>query len=115
MIRLEHVLNLMHEHALAGRPALMHAQILVGIELAAPAKHADLDVAVKHDAAAAVLERRGLAYGNFGHAGIRSQASIVVLRSKLAYAPCSSVTGGCDKSRTLTHEHEEAPFCPHRT
>src|SRR4029077_17232179 len=113
--RRKHVLDLMHEHALAGRPALMHAQILVRIELAAPAKHADLDVAVKHDAAAAVLEGRGLAHGHFCHAGIRSQAPIVVLRSKLAYAPCSSVTGGCDKSRALSEEHEETPFFSHRT
>ena len=64
----KHVLDLVHDHALAGRATLVHAQIFVGVELALPAEHADLDVAVKHDAAAAVLERRGLACWNFSHA-----------------------------------------------
>ena len=70
---------------------------------------------IQEQAIPPVLEGRDLAHENFGHAGIRSQAPVVVLRSKLAYAPCSRVTGGCDKSRTLTHEPEETPFRPHRT
>src|SRR6266852_2317637 len=39
----QHVLDLVHDDALAGRPALMNAQVLVGVEPPLPVEHADLD------------------------------------------------------------------------
>src|SRR5262249_8938343 len=49
----EHILDLVHDHAFAARPALAQAEILIGVELALPMKHADLAAIVKHDAAVA--------------------------------------------------------------
>ena len=43
-VRRQHVLDLVHDHALAGRSALVGAEILIGVEPALPVKHADLDV-----------------------------------------------------------------------
>jgi hypothetical protein len=49
----EHVLDLVHDHALAAGAALVNAEILIGVELALPVEHPDLAAVVKHDAAVA--------------------------------------------------------------
>src|SRR5262245_52300106 len=53
-VRPEHILDLVHDDALAGWPALMNAQVLVGVEAALPVEDADLCPVVGDDAALAV-------------------------------------------------------------
>src|SRR3954464_15570872 len=50
----EYVLDLVHDDAFAGRPTLMNAEILVGVERALPVKHADLFARMFDDTALAV-------------------------------------------------------------
>src|SRR5579884_2653761 len=66
-VRSQDVLDLMHEQALAGRPALMPAQIFVCIELALPMKDADLATVVLDDATFAIRKLRNAGNENFGH------------------------------------------------
>src|SRR5215472_2690747 len=61
------LLDLGDGQALAGRAALVQAEIAVGVELALVPEHADLVVADEHDAAVAVLELRKLCHEFFGH------------------------------------------------
>src|SRR5476649_2200167 len=49
-----HILDLVHHHAFAGRSALMHAQVLIGVEFPLPMEHADFARPVTHDAAFAI-------------------------------------------------------------
>src|ERR1700732_61363 len=56
----QHVLDLVHDDALARRAALMDAQVLVGVEAALPVEHADLDPVVGDDAPVAVGGLGGL-------------------------------------------------------
>jgi hypothetical protein len=67
----EHILDLVHHDALARRPALMHAQVLVGVELALPMEHADLAPAVGDNPALAVGK-----LGSFGNENVRHAARL---------------------------------------
>src|SRR5690348_15548858 len=75
-VRTEHIFDLVHQHAFAGRSALMQAQVLVGIERALPMEHADLTAFVADDAPLAVGKLRDVGDEDFRHAdwisGIRS-------------------------------------------
>src|ERR1700742_3410934 len=66
----EHVLDLVHHHAFAGRAALMQAQVFIGIKLAFPMEHADLAAVVAHDAAFAVGKPRDLVDKDFRHSSV---------------------------------------------
>src|SRR5215470_3069992 len=67
LVRHQLLFNLGDDQALAGRAALMQAGVAVGVELAVVPEDADLDIAVKHDPAVAVLEFRRLANKFLGH------------------------------------------------
>ena len=62
------LLDLGDGEALAGRAALMQAEIAVGVELAFVAEDADLVLAGENDPAIAVLELSGLTDVLLGHA-----------------------------------------------
>src|SRR5215471_15423810 len=67
-VRSEHILDLVHDDAFAGRPTLMHAEVLIGVELALPVEHANLAPLMADDAAFAVGELLGLGDKDFRHA-----------------------------------------------
>jgi len=50
----DHVIDLVHHDAFAGRPALMNAQVLISIELALPMENTDFSPIVSHNAAFAI-------------------------------------------------------------
>jgi hypothetical protein len=57
----------MHHDAFAGRPALVHAQIFVGVEFALPVEHADFPIFMNDNTSLAVGELRNLGYVDFRH------------------------------------------------
>ena len=62
----EHLLDLGQDLALAHRAALVRAVVLVGVELAVDAEHADLEVALGDDLAIALAE-----FGFLAHVKVR--------------------------------------------
>ena len=76
--------------ALAGRAALVQAQVGIGVELALPVEHADVVGAVLDDLAIAVREIRNLGDKDFGH--------FVRLREVVLVA-CSHVRRRCKRPR----------------
>src|SRR5207302_7679575 len=67
----QHVLDLMHDDAFAGRAALVQAEILVGVETALPMEHPDFETVVKNDAAVAFGEIRNFRDEYFRHPASR--------------------------------------------
>src|ERR1019366_9441783 len=67
LVRHDPLFDLGDGQALAGRSALMQAEIAVGVELPLVPEHTDLVVADKNDAAVAVLELRKLTDELLGH------------------------------------------------
>src|SRR5215813_5441221 len=67
LVGAEHVLDLVHDHALAAGAALVEAEILISVELALPVEHSDLAAVVKHDAAVAFGEVLDLLDEHFRH------------------------------------------------
>src|SRR5260221_7768713 len=63
----QHVLDLGHDDAFAARPALMQAEILVGVEMSLPMEHADLYAFMRHDAPIALGDVRDLADEQLRH------------------------------------------------
>jgi hypothetical protein len=63
----KHVLDLVHDQALAGRAALVQAQVRIGVTRAMPVQHADVVGAVPDDAPLAVGELRNLGDEDFSH------------------------------------------------
>src|ERR1700736_1365067 len=63
----ENVLDLVHDDALARRAALMHAEILVGVKFSLPAKDANLEPIMRHDAALTIRQFGGFGDKDFPH------------------------------------------------
>src|SRR4051794_18736338 len=63
----KHILDLVHDDAIARRAALVHAEILVGVEFSLPAEHADLEPVMLDDAAIAVGQLGGFGDEDFPH------------------------------------------------
>src|ERR1043166_5131949 len=82
----EHVLDLMHDHALARRSALVDAQVLVGVEAALPVEHADLDPIMGDDAPVAVGELGGLGDEHVRHGSSVCRAMSRQLSTKKRFA-----------------------------
>src|SRR5437588_7172948 len=79
----EHVLDLVHDDALARGTALVNAQVLVGVVAALPVEHADLHPVVGDDAPVAVGELGGL-----GDEHVRHGSSVVCgVTANLAQKP----------------------------
>src|SRR3954447_1948636 len=67
LVRPQHVLDLVHDHAFAAGAALVQAQIVIGVELALPVEHPDLAAVMKHDAAVAFGKVLDLLDEHFRH------------------------------------------------
>jgi hypothetical protein len=72
LVRADHVLDLVHDEALAGRPALVQAHVGIGVELALPVEHADVVRAVADDAPVTVGEFGRFGDEDFGHDSLLS-------------------------------------------
>jgi hypothetical protein len=68
LVRAQPLLDLGDGQPLAGRPALMEAEVALSIELAAVAKDADFLIVDEHDLPITVLEFRTLSDKFLGHA-----------------------------------------------
>src|SRR5215203_4994527 len=66
-VRRQHILDLVHDHALAGRSALVGAEVAIGVEPALPVKHPDLDIPMRNDTALTVRQFRQLRHEHFRH------------------------------------------------
>src|SRR5262249_22205500 len=83
----EHILDLVHDHAFAARPALVQAEVLIGVELALPVEDADLAAVVKHDAAVAFGKVLYLLDEHFRHVSFQLLTGFNAPRLPCARAP----------------------------
>src|SRR5215211_1596774 len=94
LVRHDPLFHLGNDQAFAGGPALMQADIAVGIELAVVPEHADLAISGEDDAALAIVDFRSLTDKLLGHSSPTLPGRLLLLSACAAtFAACPSRIG----------------------